>query len=666
MFDKLLIANRGEIACRIIRTANRLKIPTVAVYSKADQGSMHVALADESVEIGTDRLTESYLNIERIIDAATRTNADSIHPGYGFLSENSAFAKACNNASVEFIGPSAKAIELMASKSTAASIAENSDVPILPGVRQSSLDTDKALSAADNIGFPILIKSALGGGGRGMRLVKTKDDLAEAIVAASSEAKEFFGDDLLIIEKYLECARHVEVQIVADKYGNTVHLFDRDCSAQRRYQKIIEEAPAPAINENVRQRMYHAAIKLAKSIEYHSVGTIEFLFDSNKFYFMEMNTRLQVEHPVTEKITGIDLVEWQLRIAAGQSITTMEAPDAPRGHGLEVRIYAENPTTGFLPSPGIIQHLQLPKETKRVSVHSGVREGDKVDRNYDPMIAKLITHEDDRDQAVSSMLAALEDTHVVGVKTNIGFLFNLLQTDVFQKRVIDIRYVESHLPELVASQSKLPVQIPALLMLYTIAYVYEFDINQSPSTPCSTNSLWKSQSGWRLNSQLEFTQNFDFNSELLNVFAIIRPNAIFIKCNSQTMHCVNVEVDKQSISATIDKQKYEVSLVQIGMQYYVFYQGTQYELDLSSKISNARLSAANSNSLTAPLSGRISRILIKPSETVVLGQNLVIIEAMKMEHQIKSPIDGKVSSLPFNENDQVEEGDTCVVIEPID
>ena len=665
MFDKLLVANRGEIACRIIRTANRLKIPTVAVYSKADQGSMHVALADESVEIGAARPSESYLNIERIIDAATQTNADSIHPGYGFLSENSEFAKACNDASVEFIGPSAKAIEIMASKSTAAGIAENSNVPILPGVRQSSLDADKVLSVVDSIGFPILIKSALGGGGRGMRLVETKDDLTEAMVAASSEAKEFFGDDLLIIEKYLEYARHVEVQIAADKYGNTVHLFDRDCSAQRRYQKIIEEAPAPEINEDIRQQMYDAAISLAKSIDYHSVGTIEFLFDSSNFYFMEMNTRLQVEHPVTEKITGIDLVEWQLRIAAGQSIKAMEIPDVPRGHGLEVRIYAENPTTGFLPSPGSIQHLQLPKETKSVSVHSGVREGDKVDRNYDPMIAKLITHEDSRNQAVSSMLAALEDTHVVGVQTNIGFLFNLLQTDAYQERVIDIRYVGSHLPELVANQSTLPAQIPALLMLYTISNEHEFDLIRSPSTPYSTNSLWKSQSGWRLNSQLEFAQNFAFNGELLNVFAIIRPNTMFIKCNSQTMHCDNIEADNKRVSATINKQKYEVSLVQIGMQYYVFYKGTQYELNLTNRISNARLSTANSNSLIAPLPGRISRILIKPGETVVPGQNLVVIEAMKMEHQIKSPIDGKVSSLPFNENDQVEEGETCVVIEPI-
>ncbi|MCE3285332.1 MAG: mccA, partial [Steroidobacteraceae bacterium] len=427
MFDTLLIANRGEIACRIVRTARRLGLRTVAVYSEADRGALHVRMADEAVCIGPPPARDSYLDVERILQAARERACTAIHPGYGFLSENADFARACAAAGIVFVGPPPSAIDRMGSKSEARRLMAAAGVPVLPGYDDDDQADATLVAAAQALGFPLLIKPTAGGGGKGMRIVRDPRAFAEALGGARREAAKAFGDARVLLERFVETGRHVEIQVFADAHGNAVHLFERDCSLQRRHQKVIEEAPAPRLAEATRAAMGAAAVAAAKAVDYRGAGTVEFLYDGREFYFLEMNTRLQVEHPVTELITGLDLVEWQLRVAAGEPLPLAQGEIASHGHAVEARLYAEDPDRGFLPSTGRLSRLRLPTRLPHVRVDAGVEEGDEVTVHYDPMIAKLIAWAPDRAQAIERLGQALEATEVEGVRTNARFLWQILR-----------------------------------------------------------------------------------------------------------------------------------------------------------------------------------------------------------------------------------------------
>jgi 3-methylcrotonyl-CoA carboxylase alpha subunit len=445
MFGKILIANRGEIACRVIRTVRGLGIDTVAVYSDADRDALHVSMADEAVRIGEAAPRESYLRGDRIIEACKATGAQAVHPGYGFLSENAEFARLCQQNGIVFIGPPARAIEAMGSKSAAKSIMDRAGVPLVPGYHEEDQAPSRLSRAAKEIGFPVLLKAVAGGGGKGMRLVRQAAEFDEALAAARREAASSFGNDDMLVEKYLAQPRHVEVQVFCDRKGNAVYLFERDCSVQRRHQKVIEEAPAPGVTAELRRQMGEAAVRAAQAIEYEGAGTVEFLLDEGgSFYFMEMNTRLQVEHPVTEMITGQDLVEWQLRVAAGEGLPLKQDELGIRGHAFEARIYAEDPDHDFLPATGILSYLQPPDENEHVRVDTGVLQGDEVSVYYDPMIAKLVVWDENRKRALSRLARALSEYRVSGLRTNISFLYNLATSKPFRDAELDTHFIEKH------------------------------------------------------------------------------------------------------------------------------------------------------------------------------------------------------------------------------
>ena len=661
MFQKLLVANRGEIACRITRTAQRLGISVVAVHSDVDRDSLHVALADQAIEIGEARPSQSYLNVDKIIESALTVGADAIHPGYGFLSENSTLAEQCAKNTIQFIGPSPQAIEMMASKSRAGAIAERVGVPVLSGYRDASQNPASMLEAAHAIGFPVLLKSSAGGGGRGMRIVYGEDQFEELLTSAKSEAKEAFDDDLMIIEKFVESARHIEVQIAGDMHGNIVHLFDRECSAQRRYQKVIEEAPAPNIDPKTRTNMYEAAVALAGELNYHSVGTVEFLLDGDDFYFMEMNTRLQVEHPVTEQVTDTDLVEWQLRIADNQSIESFKNPESPVGHSVEVRLYAENPSRNFLPSPGNIRHLKFPDTTESVQVHTGVRQGDDVNRHYDPLIAKVVTCKPNRAGAVDCMIDALNELQIVGLDTNLEFLSNLLSHEKFREGAIDVRFIENNLEELIHAVEDLPDEIAILGALFVNA---SSDVTEQANQTLS--SPWQQNNGWRLNSSRELTWSFACAGDVTNVSLRFQNNEVSAQCGVRSYSCDGWKIDGSQISGNIGGTDWKISVVLLDDTIAVFHQSRCYELRETDKISMSSASTIENGSLAAPLSGRVVRVLVEEGEEVKQGQNLIAIEAMKMEHHISSPADGIVTAVNFKENDQVEEGAICVSVDSAD
>ena len=464
MFRKILIANRGEIACRVIATAHRLGIATVAVYSDADAQARHVALADEAWPIGPAPARDSYLNIARIIDAARRSGAEAIHPGYGFLSENADFAEACARAGITFIGPPPEAIRAMGSKAAAKALMQRSGVPLVPGYHDEAQDAATLRAAAERIGYPVLLKASAGGGGKGMRIVEQPDALAAAIESAQREAAASFGDDRLLIEKYLTRPRHIEIQVFADTHGNCVSLFERDCSIQRRHQKVLEEAPAPGMDPARRRAMGEAAIAAARAVGYVGAGTVEFIAEGGAFYFMEMNTRLQVEHPVTELITGQDLVEWQLLVAAGEPLPLTQDELAISGHAIEARVYAEDPARDFLPSIGRLDHLRQPDETAHVRVDTGVRQGDAITPYYDPMIAKLIVWGEDRTAALRRLAGALAAYEVVGVHTNLGLLRGVATHPAFAGAELDTGFIARHAEVLLPDAAALPAETQRVVL----------------------------------------------------------------------------------------------------------------------------------------------------------------------------------------------------------
>jgi len=656
IIQKLLIANRGEIACRIIRTARKMGIATVAVYSEIDASALHVKLADEAVCIGSAAAKDSYLRVQEIIRVAKMTGADAIHPGYGFLSENAEFAQACADNQIIFVGPPISAIEAMGSKSEAKRIMADSGVPLVPGYHGDNQDEDFLQQQADSIGYPVLIKAAAGGGGKGMRLVETSAEFIDSLRSCKREAASSFGDDEVLLEKYLRKPRHVELQIFADAQGNTVHLFERDCSVQRRHQKIIEEAPAPNISDDTRTKMAEAAIAAAKAINYQGAGTVEFLLDEDEsFYFMEMNTRLQVEHPVTEMITGIDLVEWQIVVASGLPLPCSQAQIKQSGHAFEARIYAEDPLNDFLPASGKITYLSEPTSNKHVRVDSGVVSQDEVSVYYDPMIAKLIVWNKTRDAALARLKGALADYQVAGIKTNIEFLHNLAAHDAFMQLDLDTHFLDRYGAELIETSTELPDDILCAAVVFFLNR-QSSDVNYGNAT--DPFSPWLLNDGWRLNQDNYHVFKFDWNGQTVTSVVHFREGGYLIEHKGNELF-VSATIEGNNCSIDLNGHKQRFKVIQQGKDIVVFKNHQNWCLSYQDPAALTVEDTA-SGSLTAPMPGTIVSIAVEPGDQVSKGETLIVMEAMKMEHSITAPHDGVVEEIFYNAGDQVSEGSELI------
>jgi 3-methylcrotonyl-CoA carboxylase alpha subunit len=667
MFNKILIANRGEIACRVAATCKRLGIASVAVYSDADANAKHVAACDEAVHIGGSTAAESYLRIERIIEAALATGAQAVHPGYGFLSENEDFAHACEKAGIVFIGPPVAAISAMGSKAAAKALMHAAAVPLVPGYHGDDQDPALLQREADRIGYPVLLKASAGGGGKGMRVVERSEDFAAALASCKREAASSFGNDRVLIEKYLTRPRHVEVQVFADRHGGAVWLFDRDCSVQRRHQKVLEEAPAPGLTNELRREMGEAAVAAARAVNYVGAGTVEFIMTDGAFYFMEMNTRLQVEHPVTEMITGQDLVEWQLRVAADEPLPLTQNELRIDGHAIEARIYAEHPARGFLPSTGTLKHLRMPAGVEfslgdmglraPVRIDSGVREGDTITPFYDPMIAKLIVHGATRDEALARMSRALHRCEVVGPHTNVEFLQRIVTSEPFSAADLDTGLIERHYDALFA-----PVQKP---FKEALALACGALLTREGGTAHGA-SPWDALSHWRLNSG--YTQTLawrDVDNETAFSVTFAREGAAqtleyaghrdaFTWWSAQGAH---------EFGATIGDTHVTGRVFIDGDTFHVFCGGAALAFEWQNLLAHAADAEHGEGRLTAPMPGKVIAVLVEPGTVVEKGTPLIVMEAMKMEHTIGAPAAGKVAEVLYAVGDQVADGAQLLVME---
>jgi len=675
MLSKLLIANRGEIACRVIRTARRLGLRTVAVHSEADANARHVRMADEALCIGPAAARESYLVIDRIIDAAKRSGAQAIHPGYGFLSENADFAERCAAEGLIFVGPPASAIRAMGSKSAAKSLMEKAGVPLTPGYHGDNQDADFLKAQADAIGYPVLIKASAGGGGKGMRLVERSEDFAAALASCQREAESSFGDDRVLVERYLTRPRHIEIQVFADTLGNGVYLFERDCSVQRRHQKVLEEAPAPGIPEAVRRAMGEAAVAAAKAVGYVGAGTVEFIAEhdiasTRRFYFMEMNTRLQVEHPVTEMITGQDLVEWQLRVATGEPLPLRQDQLQIRGHALEARIYAEDAARGFLPSTGRLLHLSPPAESLNVRVDTGVEEGDEITPHYDPMIAKLIVWdgslENARDAALARMRRALADYRVVGVTTNIDFLSRLVACPAFAGADLDTGLIERSRSFLFPEATAVPKEVLQVAAVGELLYEAHAAREQAKASG-DPWSPWHARDGWHLNLQAKRTIGFRDGEALLEVQVAYGRDHWRLTVHGETVLARGRKLDGDPggarLAVELDDRRLVASVIAAGDRRHVFLNGQTWIIERDDPLHRVEAggSGAGSDGLTAPMPGKVIALLVPPGTQVEKGAPLLILEAMKMEHTITAPKNGTVSAFCYAVGDQVT--DAAVLVE---
>jgi len=664
VFNKILIANRGEIAVRIARTAKRLGITSVAVYSKADANALHVEFCDEAYCIGPAVASESYLRTDKVLEVAQRCGAQAIHPGYGFLSENAEFARACEQAGIVFIGPPVGAIEAMGSKSEAKKIMQSANVPLVPGYHGDDQDDGMLRKESERIGYPQLIKATAGGGGKGMRVVNQENEFAAALVSARREALSSFGDDKVLIERYLPAPRHVEMQVFADKHGNVVHLFERDCSIQRRHQKVLEEAPAPGMTDDLRRQMGEAAINCAKAIGYVGAGTVEFLLDSDgSFYFMEMNTRLQVEHPVTEMITGLDLVHWQLQVAGGEVLPLKQSEIQLKGHAFEARIYAEAPERDFMPATGRIKFLSEPAIDEGVRVDTGVRPGDDIGINYDPMIAKLIVHADDRLSAMAKMRKALGDYQILGVQTNIGFLSSLLSIDSFADENFDTGFIEAHHKELFNKEDDHAVTavcIASMAVLPAITNNNEFFSCLDPWSP------WQDKSGWRLNQGP--CHRIRLSHENAHYTVEVTPdNEGWRICFDQRRFTVKAQWrDNNHLQIEIDSSLSTIPVLIENDIVSIWYDKQEWHFTRHNPMLALDSESETGNQFLAPMPGAIIALPVSVGDTVEAGQTLLVMEAMKMEHAMVAPVKASVSDVFFAEGDQVEEGDRLVILEPIE
>jgi 3-methylcrotonyl-CoA carboxylase alpha subunit len=658
MFTKILIANRGEIACRVAATARRMGIRTVAVYSEADAGAKHVAVCDEAVLIGPAAAKESYLKGDKIIAVALATGAQAIHPGYGFLSENADFADAVAAAGLVFIGPPASSMRAMGSKSAAKTLMESANVPLVPGYHGEAQDPALLQVEADRIGYPVLLKASAGGGGKGMRVVERSGDFAAALASCKREAISSFGDDKVLAEKYLQRPRHIEIQVFADTQGNCVYLHERDCSVQRRHQKVLEEAPAPGMPAARRAAMGEAAVAAAKAVGYVGAGTVEFIANQDgSFYFMEMNTRLQVEHPVTEMITGTDLVEWQLRVAAGQPLPLRQDELKIHGHAIEARIYAENPEKGFLPSIGTLRHMDTPEAVSfelggtpggvpaSVRIDSGVREGDAISPFYDPMIAKLIVWGTDRAQALARMSQALAEFQITGLATNIAFLKRLVEGEAFTSADLDTGLIERHGATLFPPAQAAPLGALALAAMALVGGEHT-----------GATDPWANATGWRLNGDYQRQLAFSDEYQAYDVALTYHTSGWHIAVSNTAADLTLAARDGATLSIRLGAAAMHGTVRRDGELFHVFTGGRHYTLHYHDPMAHAGEMEAAGGRLTAPMPGKVVAILAKAGQDVKKGEALVIMEAMKMEHTIGAPSDGIVEELLYAVGDQVADG----------
>jgi 3-methylcrotonyl-CoA carboxylase alpha subunit len=646
MFRTLLIANRGEIACRIARTARRIGIETIAVYSQADAQALHVQTADRAYPIGPAPARESYLNIPRIIEVALTAGAEAIHPGYGFLSENPDFADACAAAGIVFVGPPASAMRAMGSKSAAKALMAKSSVPLLPGYHGERQDTEFLEDQAARVGFPVVIKAVSGGGGRGMRVVTGAADFAAALASARQEAASAFGDDQVLVERYLQQPRHIEVQVFADTHGNTVHLFERDCSAQRRHQKVLEEAPAPGLSDSQRQAMGSAAVAAARAVGYVGAGTVEFVADADGFFFLEMNTRLQVEHPVTEMITGFDLVEWQLRVAAGEPLPVTQSAITLSGHAIEARIYAEDPSRDFAPSVGRLDLFRTPAGTDSVRVDTGFATGDTISVHYDAMLAKLICHGPTRAAALRSMQLALEDCAVAGVASNLDLLGRIVAHPAFAAGGIDTGFIAREGATLLAGQGVPPADVLAIAALTVLA----------AEPPAAGNDPWDSHDLWWLNTTASRMFHFT-DGETTYPVPVIRDGAawrigdtvgVAERAGAGRLR-VSLDGVWRTVTATLDH--HVVTLRDNGLT---------WRLTLPDPLAPGDDEEDAGDRLVAPIPGLVTHVLAAVGDRVTRGQVLVVLEAMKTVFRLAAPAATVVASVSCAAGEMVQEGQMLV------
>ncbi|MFN6323064.1 MAG: biotin carboxylase N-terminal domain-containing protein [Burkholderiales bacterium] len=664
MFKKILIANRGEIACRVATTARRLGIATVAVYSDADAQAQHVRVCDEAIGLGGTTPQESYLLADKILQAALQSGAQAVHPGYGFLSENEDFAQACFDHGLVFIGPPAQAIAAMGSKSAAKALMQRAGVPLVPGYHGTDQTPVLLQQEAEKIGFPVLIKASAGGGGKGMRVVERASDFLAALASCQREARNAFGDDQVLIEKYLTRPRHIEVQVFADQHGHCLYLFERDCSAQRRHQKVLEEAPAPGMTAERRRQMGEAAVAAAQAVGYVGAGTVEFIAEGEAFYFMEMNTRLQVEHPVTEMITGLDLVEWQLRVAAGEALPLEQSQLSLQGHAIEARLYAENPAKGFLPSMGRLQQLSFPAHVAfqvhqdharaRVRIDSGVSRGDTITPYYDPMIAKLIAWGETRAQALHTLRQALIDTRLVGVAHNVSFLRRLIEHPDFQSGAVDTGLIGRHADSLCPD-----VALSAPYMALAVAALLEQEAHKVQADP------WSNRDGWRCGHDYRRTLLWrsaeqQAQTDLHYLTAGLQLGIQIGTAPISQAADFSYRAQGEHYQVWLNGQSYQGHVIVTADAYDVFYQGEVVRLCWFDPLLAAAGVHENEGSLSAPMPGKIVSLLATPGQMVDKGTPLLVMEAMKMEHTILAPAAGVVEAFLFAPGDQVSEGATLL------
>ena len=636
MFSKILIANRGEIACRVIRTARQLGIATVAVYSDADAHCMHVAMADEAYHIGAAPARESYLRADVILDVCKRSGAQAVHPGYGFLSENAAFADACDEAGVVFIGPPASSIRAMGGKSEAKALMQEAGVPLVPGYHGEDQSPELLEYEAGRIGYPVLIKASAGGGGKGMRVVRQAADFATELAGAKREALSSFGDERVLIERYLTHPRHVEIQVFADSHGACLYLAERDCSVQRRHQKVIEEAPAPGLSSDMRRAMGEAAVAAARAVGYVGAGTVEFIVEGDSFAFMEMNTRLQVEHPVTEAITGLDLVEWQLRVASGEALPITQDQVQLNGHAFEARLYAEDPLRNFLPSVGKLVHLVLPEDRARID--AGVRSGDEITAFYDPMIAKIITYGPDRAVALHRLERALAACEVVGVQTNLGLLRGIAAEPAFAAGDVETGFIGArpHLLEAAAAPDPVAVAAAALAIL---------------APGAAQADPWAAQDGWQLNLPSQRRVSLQCGDVSFDIAATPGVHGWALTWEGQTVRAESVEG-----GVRIDGAKHRLNVLRDGLSVVVIRDGVNLVFVLPDLLSPPKAAHAGSGRVLAPIPGRVVSVLVSAGDSVTQGQTLVVLEAMKMELALTAPQDGVVQKVNVTAGDMVSDG----------
>jgi 3-methylcrotonyl-CoA carboxylase alpha subunit len=660
MFKKILIANRGEIACRVMRTARRLGAACVAVYSDADAEAMHVTMADEAYRIGPPPAAESYLRIDAIIAAAKRAGAEAVHPGYGFLSENPAFVEACDKAGLVFIGPPASAIRAMGLKDAAKRLMEKAGVPVVPGYHGDKQDAGFLAREAERIGWPVLIKARAGGGGKGMRRVDNAKDFKAALEGAQREAQSSFGDAAVLVEKYVAKPRHIEVQVFADSHGHAIHLNERDCSLQRRHQKVIEEAPAPGMTPEMRAAMGRAAVEAALAVGYRGAGTVEFIVDASeglradRFYFMEMNTRLQVEHPVTEAITGLDLVEWQLRVAAGEPLPLLQSEVPIRGHAFEARIYAEDAEKGFLPATGTLRHLHLPADNARVD--TGVREGDTITPYYDPMIAKVIVHGPSRAVALNKLTRALQETRAVGCVTNVAFLEALSRNARFAAGDVDTGLIASEISTL----TMVPARSPTAVGVGSLAALGLLQRTDS-------RDPWDTLVAWRAWAEASQFARLSWRSESFEAEVKTRGRGMYevlTPAGSTMLRVRDIEpgppirvylgVDGETVDALIVREPHQVT---------VFLGSETLTLGLPDSLAGVEEAGAGEDRLIAPMPGLVKLVSARAGAAVAKGDPLVVLEAMKMEHTLTAPRDGVVGEVLVAPGEQVQDGAVLVRME---